>query len=316
MLFIKDIIKAFVNSIDKNIIPSLILLYGSYGSGKTTLARIYAKAVNCLSNCNTCDKPCNKCKNCLNSNEFIFEFNSSNYTQIDHMRDIINDTKYKPYNGKYKFYILDEIHMLSQKSMNILLKEVEEPLKHIRYICITTNLEMILDSLVSRAICFCFKMLTVNEINFAIEELLIKANKLNIEFEYDKTKKFLLEEFKNSTYVSYRNIVNKLIQAIISDYKETENEQDYCSEFIQSTTNTNINLRDKIEKLKILIKKIDNIQTLLNCLFQHFMWYVIEYNDKKALNIVETIVRDTNIALQNQNGLIVLISKIHFALIS
>ena len=302
-----------INSIKKKIFPSLIIFFGSYGSGKTTLARIYAKAINCMGNIIDADKPCHKCQNCLNSNAFIFEYNSSNYTQIDHMRNVIENSQYKPYYGLYKIYILDEIHMLSTKSINMLLKEVEEPLPHVRYICITTHLDAIPETFISRAVTCKFNMLDKNTKLKAIDKLILKAQNLKIDFDISITTKILITLVENNLFVSYRDLVNKMITSFL--YTEKTQQIDFHQKFIELVIDNHKKLKVKLDELQEIITCVENTESLLNNLFKYFMQHVIENNNVDCLELADMVVKNMKSAINNYNSLIVLISKIHFLLL-
>ena len=304
-----------INSINKNIFPSLMLFHGAYGSGKTTIARIHAKAMNCVAFIETKFKPCGNCNNCLNSDKFIYEFNSSNYTKIDNMREIVEDTIYKPFYGKYKVYILDEIHMLSLSSFNILLKEVEEPYYYIKYICITTNLSKIPETFVSRAVLCSFYMPSICDIKNAISIILEKLNKFDKNLIIDNNiQNKLLNLSKKTLVTSYRQLVNKTIQILINNNTDS-NSEEYCNNFIDIITNKNIHLKEKIEKIKFIVSNFSNTQELLDKLFKYFMLYVTEENSIKGLKLAEIVLKEGVLAIQSYNGMIFLISKIHFFLL-
>ena len=123
------IIKALVNSIDQNKIHQAYIFSGTRGVGKTTIARILAKCMNCESDSIPTSTPCNKCSNTIEISEgrsFDFlEIDAASNTQVDKIRDLIRTIEYKPAKGRFKIYLIDEVHMLSTASFNALLKTLE-----------------------------------------------------------------------------------------------------------------------------------------------------------------------------------------------
>ena len=308
----EEVVQFCSNSVKKHIIPSLLILNGSYGSGKTTLARLYAKSINCESNIDALFKPCGICDTCMTSDQYLYEINASN-SKLDIMRDIIDDAQYKPGSGKFKIFILDEMQMATSKSISTLLKILEEPPTHVKFICVTTNAEMLPDSFMSRAITFTFVAHDKNTMINSIDKLLNKKELLNLDCDTTSIKNRLIELINKNIIVSYRSVVNTIIRMLISD-SYYDNEEQYCYQFISMVTDKNINLKKKADMLHKIISNFNNINALLQNLFNYFMRYVLEDNNKEALKISEMIVEYYNIASYNYNGLLVLISKIHFLL--
>ncbi len=159
------IVKALVNSIESEKIHQAFIFSGTRGVGKTTIARILAKCLNCESDSKPTSKPCNKCSNTVEissgrSVDFL-EIDAASNTQVDKIRDLIETVEYKPAKGRFKIFLIDEVHMLSPASFNALLKTLEEPPAHVVFIFATTNPEKIPKTIQSR--CLQLNLKTVNE---------------------------------------------------------------------------------------------------------------------------------------------------------
>ena len=204
------IIKALVNSIDQNKIHQAYIFSGTRGVGKTTIARILAKCMNCESDSIPTSTPCNKCSNTIEISEgrsFDFlEIDAASNTQVDKIRELIETIEYKPSKGRFKIYLIDEVHMLSTASFNALLKTLEEPPKHVIFIFATTNPEKIPKTVQSR--CLQLNLKTVNEELLA--QHIQKILKLeNINFDDCST-----NMIANSAKGSVRDALTLLDQAI------------------------------------------------------------------------------------------------------
>ena len=161
----EHVVRALVNSIESEKIHQAFIFSGTRGVGKTSIARILAKCLNCESNSKPTSVPCNKCSNTIEitagrSVDFL-EIDAASNTQVEKIRDLIETVEYKPAKGRYKIFLIDEVHMLSSASFNALLKTLEEPPSHIVFIFATTNPEKIPKTVQSR--CLQLNLKTVNE---------------------------------------------------------------------------------------------------------------------------------------------------------
>jgi DNA polymerase-3 subunit gamma/tau len=141
------------NSIKSNKTPNAYLFTGIRGVGKTTIARIVAKSLNCLNGIDKIckDKQCENCEAISNSNHIdVLEMDAASKTGVDDVRDLIEFSRYGPTSAKYKIFIIDEVHMLSKQAFNALLKTLEEPPKYLKFIFATTEIKKIPVTIVSR----------------------------------------------------------------------------------------------------------------------------------------------------------------------
>ncbi|XRX42710.1 MAG: DNA polymerase III subunit gamma/tau [Buchnera aphidicola (Eriosoma harunire)] len=178
----KHIVTALTNSILNKRIHHSFLFYGTRGTGKTSTARILAKTLNCTNK--TTENPCRICQNCqdIENNKFfdLIEIDGASKTKVDDIKDILENIQYSPIQGKYKIYLIDEVHMLSKHSFNALLKYLDEPPQHIKFILATTNLDKIPQTIISRCLLFNFKPISQSTIYQTIKKIL---NKEEIIFE-------------------------------------------------------------------------------------------------------------------------------------
>ena len=152
------------NAIKNDKISHAYIFSGPRGTGKTSTAKVFAKAINCLNP--TEDGPCNECESCLHfkENADIIEIDAASNNGVDEIREIINNIKLAPAYSKYKVYIIDEVHMLSTSAFNALLLTLEEPPKHVVFILATTNIEAVPITILSRCQRFYFHKISITDI--------------------------------------------------------------------------------------------------------------------------------------------------------
>lgn len=152
------------NAIKENRIAHAYLFAGPRGTGKTTIAKIFAKAINCTGE----NPPCNECSNCkeitLGDHPDVIEIDAASNNGVNEVRELIDKVKYAPINAKYKVYIIDEVHMMTPEAFNALLKTLEEPPAHIVFILATTEPHKILPTIISRCQRFDFQRVDENDI--------------------------------------------------------------------------------------------------------------------------------------------------------
>jgi DNA polymerase-3 subunit gamma/tau len=169
-------VQTIKNSLISRRIAHAYIFSGPRGTGKTSLAKIFAKALNCLDD--STYEPCNKCKNCedFNNGRYMdyFEIDAASNGKVDEMRDLIDKVKYVPSQGKYKIYVLDEAHMLTTGASNAFLKTLEEPPSHVIFMLATTEPHKILNTIRSRCQFFEFHRLSIpniqNRLRFVCEQ--------------------------------------------------------------------------------------------------------------------------------------------------
>ena len=148
------LVKTLTTAINTGRIAHAYIFTGIRGTGKTSTARILAKALNCLSSTGATSKPCGKCENCLaiaaGQHIDVMEIDAASHTGVDNMREILDAAQYRPTNARYKVYIIDEVHMLSASAFNALLKTLEEPPAHVIFILATTEIRKVPVTILSR----------------------------------------------------------------------------------------------------------------------------------------------------------------------
>ena len=207
------LVKTLTNSILQNRIAHAYILTGVRGVGKTTTARLIAMSLNCENRSEKTCEPCGKCNSCLavleDNNLDVLEMDAASKTGVDDIREIIDNIKYKPVNSKYKIFIIDEVHMLSKSAFNALLKTLEEPPEHIKFIFATTEVKKIPITIISR--CQRFDLLRIQ-----IKDLSEQLSKISIE-EKIKIDQEALNLIVRSADGSMRDGLSLLDQAIANE---------------------------------------------------------------------------------------------------
>ena len=157
-------VKMLKNAIMNDKISHAYLFTGPRGTGKTSTAKIFAKTINCENLVN--GEACGKCNSCLNFNSSadIIEIDAASNNGVDDIRELINNVKIAPSEGRYKIYIIDEVHMMTQNAFNALLLTLEEPPAHAIFIMATKNVESVPITILSRCQRFNFKKIALEDI--------------------------------------------------------------------------------------------------------------------------------------------------------
>ena len=171
----EHVVRALTNALERGRLHHAYLLTGTRGVGKTTIARILAKSLNCITNGVTAT-PCGTCAACvdIDAGRFVdlLELDAASNTGIDNMREILDNARYAPTVGRYKVYLIDEVHMLSRAAFNSMLKTLEEPPEHVKFVLATTDPMKIPVTVLSRCLQFNLKQLPAQLIASRLVEIL------------------------------------------------------------------------------------------------------------------------------------------------
>ncbi|MDO7083398.1 DNA polymerase III subunit gamma/tau [Pseudocolwellia sp. AS88] len=174
----EHVVTVLVNALEQERLHHAYLFTGTRGVGKTTIARIFAKSLNCQVGITS--EPCGKCDTCLDIDlgRFVdlIEIDAASKTKVDDTREILDNVQYAPTSGRYKVYLIDEVHMLSRSSFNALLKTLEEPPEHVKFILATTDPQKLPVTVLSRCLQFHLKALTVSQIEQQLNLILAAEN--------------------------------------------------------------------------------------------------------------------------------------------
>lgn len=170
----EHVVNVLANALSQKRLHHAYLFTGTRGVGKTTIARIFAKSLNC--ELGITDKPCGQCDACIDIDQGRFvdllEIDAASKTKVDDTREILDNVQYAPSRGRFKVYLIDEVHMLSRHSFNALLKTLEEPPEHVKFILATTDPQKLPITVLSRCLQFHLKALTVKQIEDKLAEIL------------------------------------------------------------------------------------------------------------------------------------------------
>ena len=213
-------VRILTNAFELNRIAHAFLFTGVRGVGKTTAARIVAKGLNCLNKDNPTIAPCGKCSSCIAAENDrhvdIIEIDAASHTGVDDMRELTEGVRYKPSMGRFRIYIIDEVHMLSNQAFNALLKTLEEPPEHAKFIFCTTEIRKIPITVLSRCQKFDLRRVSVSEI---INHLKMICEKEKVAIDLES-----LNLIARSSEGSVRDSLSLLDQAISISKKDIKAE--------------------------------------------------------------------------------------------
>lgn len=174
----EHVVKALRNALDEGRLHHAYLLTGTRGVGKTTIARILAKSLNCENAVH--GEPCGQCESCtqIDSGRYVdlLEIDAASNTGIDNIREVLENAQYAPTAGKYKVYIIDEVHMLSKSAFNAMLKTLEEPPEHVKFILATTDPHKVPITVLSRCLQFVLRNMTPQQVAEHLAHVLDREN--------------------------------------------------------------------------------------------------------------------------------------------
>ena len=326
----KIVINILKNAINNNNVSHAYLFTGPRGTGKTSIAKIFARTINCESLDN--DKPCNKCSSCLNSMSKecvdIIEIDAASNNGVDEIRELKSKINIVPTYLKYKIYIIDEVHMLSIGAFNALLKTIEEPPSHVIFVLATTELNKVPPTILSRCQILEFKKISRNDMKQRIKEICNKEEITIEETAIDEiidlsdgcmrdalsflekinaycNKKINAEDVRNINGKVSKKIILELIESIINNdinaaliqinyAYDNEYEIIYIVEDIIKELEKNIfeNTVNKTKYIDILYKMIDIYDKMKKSFVNNKIIFELELLNCCNLNLQENISRE------------------------
>lgn len=323
--------KSIQNALDQNKLAHAYLFSGPRGVGKTTIARIIAKSVNCMKN-GISSKPCLSCENCVSiaegNNLDIIEIDAASNRGIDEIRSLKESINYQPVRCRMKVYIIDEIHMLTNEAFNALLKTLEEPPKHAIFILATTEINKLPDTIISRCICYNFKTLSENEaidmMRNCVEKEDIKIDDDSLKLIFKKSGGSARDAFSILEQISSTNFGEDITEELVkktlgmvpreyfvkfNEYLKNEQKEElikFIDEMYEDGIQIEQFLKDFCDFLKANEKDIDYISLVITNIYSslnifkneddiRIIVYIIIYNILKVKKTVSTVSVSTNV---------------------
>lgn len=323
--------KSIQNALDQNKLAHAYLFSGPRGVGKTTIARIIAKSVNCMKN-GISSKPCLSCENCVSiaegNNLDIVEIDAASNRGIDEIRSLKESINYQPVRCRMKVYIIDEIHMLTNEAFNALLKTLEEPPKHAIFILATTEINKLPDTIISRCICYNFKTLSENEaidmMRNCVEKENIKIDDNSLRLIFKKSGGSARDAFSILEQISSTNFGEDITEELVkktlgmvpreyfvkfNEYLKNEQKEElvkFVDEMYEDGIQIEQFLKDFCDFLKADEKDIDYISLVITNIYSslnifkneddiRIIVYIIIYNILKVKKTVSTVSVSTNV---------------------
>ncbi len=292
-------VQSLSNSINLNKLHNAYLFSGTRGVGKTTIARIFAKSLLCKEGISA--TPCGKCDSCLgidnNNNLDLIEIDAASRTKVEDTRTLMENVQYAPTSSRFKIYLIDEVHMLSTKSFNALLKTIEEPPEHVKFLLATTEPDKLPETVISRCLHFKLEPITNEELGKHIKKVLESEN---INFE-----KGVPEIISNAARGSARDSMSILEQCI--SYTNGDLKKAKISQLLGLIENTLIDeiihnlYENSISEINDVLKSsnISDYSKLLDCLIERIFQISISRSlNKNDFNLPSDFL-NTDISLQD-----------------
>ena len=277
------VLRAIKNSLRENRLSHAYLFTGPRGVGKTTIARLIAKGVNCLNSEDVTDNPCGECENCREISQGIsmdmIEIDAASNRGIDEIRELKEKINYQPVKGRKKIYIIDEVHMLTKEAFNALLKTLEEPPSHVIFILATTEIDKIPDTVISRCQRYDFLPIDKKDIKKLLQNVAekekITIDEASLDLIYRKS-----EGSARDSFSIFEQVVSNFNNEEI-DITKTQNALGVVPDVILEEFLNLIKDGNK-EKLVDFIDKIWEEGLIIETFLKDFSYYLKEQFKKKT----------------------------------
>ncbi len=292
--------KILINSIVNNKLSHAYLFAGPRGIGKTSMAKIFAKAVNCLDfNLDVCNK-CSNCIECDENSVDIIEIDAASNNGVDQIRDLKNKINIVPSNLKYKVYIIDEVHMLTNSAFNALLKTLEEPPSYIIFILATTEFYEVPETIVSRCQCFNFNRISINSL---VNRLKYIADKESIKIDDETLNE--IAHFSNGGLRDAIGVLDKLNSftngnITINDFQTINN----LISRSDITDSYNYILSKDVNNILVLLDKINKNGYNFNNYIEQLMCYIRDIIVEQVKNKTKESFDDNVFIIKELNKLL------------